>query len=301
MAVIDAYVTEASAQASESERSYTVKFRVFTNNRSDGPQEASSASIIPRRGDPYIYGADNDYGAIRSGITISLTNVRDSMKDWTIVCTFTSRPMRTHPDAFQVDDPVLLPPEIGGSFLMMQKPVTRDKDGNCVVNSALDFFEGLTVEDGLPTLTIAKNYATIDLAQLSDFCPSVNSTPFWGMGVRCWKLTAAPWKRLWKGSGVPYYQISYEFQLNWETWDLKPADRGWYKADNYQKVRVTDKDGVPLSVQEWLDGDGNSLDLSSQQYKYWDGVSLKDSGPVMEAFRVMRERNFALLKVPTSL
>lgn len=301
MAVIESWAVSSKARANQTERSYTVTYRVRTDSRSDGPGEASSASVIPRRYSYYAFGNETDRGALRTDIDVDLTSIRDSMKDWTIVCTFTSRPIAIHPDAFDIEDPVLLPPEISGDFLLIAKNVERDKDGNVVVNSARDYFEGLTDEEGLPTLNISKNYNTISLTTLSNYIPSVNSTDFWGMGPRYWKVQKAPWQRLWKGNGIPYFRISYEFQLNWETWDYKPADRGWYKADNYQKVRVTDKDGIPLSVQEWLDGDGNALDLSSQTYRYWDGVSLKDSGPVMESFRVKRERDFALLGVPMSL
>lgn len=299
MAAIECLPLKTEARHSSSERRYTSTYRVTTNDPTDGFFAVTAHPSIPADGSYYSWYGEVDAASLRDGISCVLSEEVDSKRRWTVVCEFTTKPRQSQPNTSTITDPVLLPPDVSGDFVGYQKPVERDKDGYYVCNSALDDFEA-DFDESYPTLVIAKNYATLDLALLANYVPSVNSTAFWGLDVRCAKLVKAPWQRLWKASGVPYYRITFEWHVKWDNWDFKPADRGFYFNDNYQKVRAYDKQGLPLSHAVFLDGDGNIL-LNNQTPKYYDGVSKRDSGAVMDAFRLYRERDYALLQVPMSL
>jgi hypothetical protein len=268
---------------------------------SDGPLEVSQANGIPVYLEPYAFGREQDNGVKRDGIEIDLRDERDTRKVYRVVCTFTNKQVSTPPGVIENDDPVLLPPDISGDFVSTEIPLLKDKAGDPVLNSAGYPFES-TDDDAYPTLVIAKNFNSISLPLLADYVPSVNVNEFWGLEPRKAKLVKAPWQRLFKANGVPYYRITFEWHINWQTWDFMPADAGWYWYDKtlVRYSRCVDRDGIPAARVMPLDGEGQQQN-PDDTWKYWDGVSLSSNNDLMPSFKIKRERNFALLGVPTSL
>ena len=124
---------------------------------------------------------------------------------------YTTRSTRRANDAY-LDDPIDEPPIIAGSFVTQQSPVTSDKDGEPVVNSAKDQFEGLVRDRSQPTLQITQNFALWNITQHIAFVDSVNSGVFFGQPARTVKLNNIRTTQEFRGDvDVPFYRSTFEF------------------------------------------------------------------------------------------
>ncbi len=294
MSVLSCEAIKAKGSEDEQgQRVWTVWYRVICDSRYDGPWVAASAA--PGRYGAYSFGTEQDLGAFRTGIDAELVEDKESGRVYLVTCTFSSKPTAKPQDANREVDPILLPPEISGDFVTGQVPLERDKDGTAVSNTAGDAFEGLTKPQSSPTLVIAKNFNSVNLAQLADFMDAVNTRAFFGLGARCWRLARAPWQQQFRGSGTPYYRITFEFHANYETWDEKPRNRGWYYKSGTDKLLCTDLKGMPFNRPVDLNAAGAMLAAGSTPI-YFDGVG-GNPGPIRGA----KERDFAALGVPTNL
>lgn len=286
------------------DRVWTVVYRVLTNDRNDGPLTVLSSTSLPSFLSQYEYGNEQDIGAYRTSYEADLVSEKDSLKAWNVTCVFSSVSTTyvgvralVKPNSLWPDNPLLQVPEVSGDWLDMDEPVTVDKDGTPVVNSAKDRFDDLTKEVGFPTLVITKNYADLNFLTLQTYMHAVNSQTFWGLPARYWKLSRAPWRVLFYGPGYPYFQISYEFRARYGSWDFEPLDAGWRKVSGNTKVLCTDGKGMPLTRPAELDGTGAQLPDTADEtdFVYCDGT-VTGLGP----FRVYEEADFAGLFIPVS-
>lgn len=274
-------------------RRWTITYVVITDEPQDGPLIAMTASGIPRFFARYSFGNEQDRGAHRGACQAQLRSVDKSRKLWHVTATFSSRASDRPPDEALVDDPLLLPAEVSGDFTTTLVPVTKDKDGNRVANTIGDPFDGASRTSSNRTLTISKNYGDSSIiANLENYLDCVNSAPFFGKGPRYWRLSRAPWKEQYRGSGWPYYRVTFEFECNKDTWDFMPENRGWnYLRDGYIRP-VESREGIQLHTPAALGMDGELLGPSDPPIVF-DGI-----GDNPSPFRLYHERNFATLGIP---
>lgn len=193
MAVVSCKEWKAKGSiAEDGQRTWTVWYKVRTNARTDGPIVAMSAQGIPGYFAPYTFGQEQDQGAFRGPLEAELLAEENSLKLWLVTATFSSRPLTKPPDANREVDPLLLPPDIGGDWASREEPIETDKDGNPILNSAGEPYDGLTDDRHSMTLTIGQNFATINIPLLDDFVGAVNTLTFWLLGPRKWMLARAP-------------------------------------------------------------------------------------------------------------
>ncbi len=304
-------VEEVSASGgydAQGHRTWTVLYKAETDSRSDGPVTVILSPLLPSFLSIYTFqsASEGDTLAFRQSLVADLSEPGESWTTWDVTATFSTKPVTT-PDstgggsgAAGVSDPTLFPPEISGSFVKTLVAVEKDKDGDPVVNAAGDLFLDLTRDKSRPDLVIKKNLTAqdFDLDLITEVSDSVNSSTFFGKGPRKWKFSQFNWRQLYFGI-TPYYEVTYGFEVNHDTWDYKPANRGPRYIDGTAKLKFKDDEGLEYGdgLGE-LNADGTRRSTTaSPRVLYYDGTT---SG--LDPFKVYDETNFqAVLKVPIAL
>ena len=80
-------------------------------------------------------------------------------------------------------------------------------------------------------------------------------------------------------NGTTYWQVSYEFGLRADEWDVGVIDAGLYYLDSGDRKPIPDATDAPTQLPVRLDGSGGIL-TSGIYFKKW---------------RVLTERNFGAL------
>jgi len=291
-------------QDAEGNRTYKVTHQVLTSDKLDGPRSVALSMGIDYT-TSYSFGNEVDAGAYFTGGLSSLfVEDQGARKKYRVEVEYSTK-AKKRCDEVQIDDPLLIPPDISGDFAQFQKPFIKDKDGRPYLNSSRQPFVDVPKDDSRPTLKIKKNFASISLAQFVEYADAVNSDTFFGLPERIWKMQRIAWSRAFLGSCGPYYPVELEMHANWETWDFSEVDRGFYElvtdgsgsgsisvsgvsdCSGDKRVLITDARGHPLNEASPLDGAGKAL------------------GPCAELVyieaRGYRELPYAALGIPTSL
>lgn len=213
-------------------RSYTVTFRVISNSSGDGPAQVLQTSGLPRPGDTWEIGNDFDPWAwCRPNCEITPVVSQEPNFWWDCTFNFSSKPPNKDNQRCadtEVEDPLLEPPKISGSFVKYTEEAWQDRFGRPIVNSAFEQIRGNQVEfdRNRATIHIEQNFAVLDLGLLSAFGNAVNMFPLWGLGRRCIKLSNANWERKFKGACEVYFTRILDFDVNYETFDKDVLDEG---------------------------------------------------------------------------
>lgn len=304
-------VNEYSASGgfdSQGVRTWTVLYKAETDSTSDGPVTVILSPLLPTFLSIYTFqsATEGDTLAFRQSLTAELSDPGNSWTTWDVTAVFSTKPVNA-PDTggggagnAGVTDPTLLPPEISGSFIKTLVPVEKDKDGNPVLNAAGDLFLDLVRDKSRPDLMIKKNYtaAVFDLDMITDVADSVNSKVFFGKGPRKWKFSSFVWRQLYWGI-TPYYEAAFGFEVNADTWDYEPANRGPRYDSGTAKLKFKDDEGLEYGdgLGE-LNADGTRRATTADpRVLYYDGTV---SG--LDPFEVYDTTDFeTVLKVPTEL
>lgn len=311
---------ELTRDEKEGHRDYVIEHRVQTNDIEDGPFTVMLAAGLPAIGSTWVFGNDNDPWAFCTPyMKVSrVKGLRDAepSKYWDVEQRFTTRPMNRCQD-LAIEDPLLEPMRISGSFVKYLEEATHDYEGNPFLTSSLEPIKGAIVEfdANRPTVVIGQNVANLELDVFSAMIDHVNDAPLWGLGSRCIKLSNAPWERKYFGLCNVYYTRTLEFDIRYDTFDRETFDEGYmvlhgHWDDATGDWEVTDvAEGVPAdatnpahfiqrkdvnneNIKGFLDGEGKPL------------YSLSGTGtgePVIIPIRKYEESNFLLLGIPATL
>ena len=134
-----------------------------------------------------------------------------------------------------------------------------------LVNSAGDYFEGLTTEEGECRASISANRATFPLATAVAVTNCVNSGAYLGAAAHCWKCTGISGQQqveMVNDAEVRYWSITTELVYRQTGWNLFLPDVGYNYLDAGEKKRgyVTDPDSgekVPCVNPIALNNDGS--------------------------------------------
>lgn len=133
-----------------------------------------------------------------------------------------------------------------------------------LVNSAKDYFEGLTTEEGECRATISANRATFPLATAIAVTNTVNSGSYLGAAAHHWKCVGIAGQQqteVVNGVEVNYWSITTELAYRQTGWNLALPDVGYNYLDGSTKKRayVIDADSgekVPAVNPVALNSDG---------------------------------------------
>lgn len=308
-------------QDDEGHREYHISHLVVTNY-GDGPLTVLTASGLPAVGSYWAFGNEIDtwaYCLPKCNVRFYKRQDEDGKHQWYRVDqTFSTKPRNDRCQDQSIEDPLMEPPRLSGSFQHYQKEAMKDRFDNLLINSSHELIRGAAIEfdESRPEIHIEINYLTLDLALLCSYMETVNASPLWGLPARCIKLSDAPWERKVYGKCCYYYTVSYNFQINAvldendtlvSGFDRKIVDSGLkalsghldptsgsWTLDNIGGVApdpdnpnhfVQYKDLNGENTRVLLDGTGKPLVDTSNPY-YWD----------IEKFP---NANFLLLGIPT--
>jgi len=275
-------------------RIYKVKYLVEAEFVNEGPQTVSQATGLPVTGDSWAEGIDSDAFALcwpTEKITPVVT--AETNKWWIVEKTFTTQGLDRCQDT-DVEDPLSEPDKLSGSFVKFSKEATVDKDGDPILNSAKEVVRGPTVERDFNnhSVKIEKNISTLILTTFTEMIDTLNDATLWGLAARKVKLSNVSWQRKLFGVCTFYYTVTYEFDIDFTTWDRTIIDEGTKElgpggnnADPRDFIKAQDKSNKDTTFL--LDGAGAK----------WDGTG----SPGQQTVQFYDESNFLLLDIPTSL
>jgi len=150
---------------------------------------------------------------------------------WTVEQIFTNKPLPFNMQRcndFQVDDPLLEPQKVSGSFVKMSKEATHDRFGKPIVNSSFEQIRGEKVEfdENNPTIIIEQNVPFLQFSLFAPMVDTVNDRTLWGVGNRQIKLSNASWEKKYYGYCCPYYTRRFEFEIDTDGFDRNILDEG---------------------------------------------------------------------------
>lgn len=195
----------------------------------DGPAQALLTPGLPIPGDPYLIGNDADSWAFcKLDCTITPILKDEPNKHFELEFTFSTKSDEKRCKDQQIDDPLLIPDEISGSFVKYQEEATTDRFGRAVETSSHEQLRGPQVEFDRNRLQvkIKQNRADLQLPMLQAMLDTVNAFPLWGVDARCIKLSESPWEKKTYGQCFVYFTRTLTFDVRLETFDRNVLDEG---------------------------------------------------------------------------
>jgi hypothetical protein len=207
---------EDGGRDAEGHRTYKVVHLVQTSIL-DGPSNAMQCPGLPL---PHsIWQFDNDVD-VWAFCTWDMS-IRSMTKDgpnqfFEIEQTFTTKPPDTKSCIdVQVDDPLLIPQKVSGSYLKDKEEITHDRFGKATINSAFEQIRGPGVEfdKGSDTVIVEQNVPLLQLELFTPMKDTVNQFPLWGLPKRCIKLSDTKYDRKYYGQCFEYYTRTFTFEI----------------------------------------------------------------------------------------
>ena len=155
-----------------------------------------------------------------------------------------------------------------------------------LVNSANDYFEGLTTEEQIVRATIKKNYTSFPASQMQA-TNKINSGDYFGCPAHSWKVAGVNATYTIESHNnvvYTYWATTSEILYRESKWNLRIPDVGWNYLSGGVKRRAMVFD---FQNGEWV-ASANPVAL--------DGSGNQSSGfPFIHDFRVNSEANFSTL------
>lgn len=222
--------TKSGSRDSEGYTTYKVVYLVKSDDRLDGPAVVLNTPGLPVPG--AVYALDNDldpYAWCRFDADVRLVEPQELW--WEAEFTFSSKPLdkdKQRCSDFKVENPLLEPQKISGSFQKYQEEAVRDRYGRPITNSAWEQLRGPQVEfdKSRPNVKIEQNVAVLGLDLVTSMMDTLNAFPMWGLPRRTVKLSNFSWEKLYHGSCYAYYRRTFEFEVRYETFDRDLLDEG---------------------------------------------------------------------------
>lgn len=310
-------------QDEDGHRTYTVTHLVGATDYSDGPAVALVASGLPNIGAYWDYGNDLDGWAfcLPTRTVKRFRNVPEQQKFfyWEVTSTFSTKRDSKRCQDGTIEDPLLEPDRISGSFVKYTQEVMKDKNGSPILTSSHEVIRGPQVEFDFnrPTVTIEQNSATLGLDTFSQMVDTVNDSTLWGLGARKIKLSNVSWSREVYGICDYYYIRRFEFDIDYNGFDKEALDEGRMVLNGHWSTDQTGT-GTGLASTWVLDNiDGAAPNKNNPQhfirYKDRNGENSRtaldgngqpldgNDAPVFIQIQYYQESNFLSLGVPTVL
>lgn len=252
----------------EGHRTYKIKWQVETDNWQDGPATVLNAAGLPLIGTSWNFGNDLDSWAY---CTPEATVKKhrgykegDRVYFWEVVQNFTTKP-RDRCQNQSIDNPLQEPMKIGGSFAKYVKEALQDRNGKHILSSSHEQITGLEKDANRPSVWVEQNTLVLDLGIIAQMVDTVNDSSLWGLPARTIKLSQITWERKLYGTCNFYFTRRFEFDVNFNTFDLSDvADRGFKEYTgsggtgnpvNFKVIKDENDENLPSPTM--LDGNGS--------------------------------------------
>ena len=282
MAVIDCRLisNRSGEHNSQYQKTYSVQYRLLTNDPLDGPSVVVNHSELPALYDTYDFGNDSD-----SNVYLISKSPREesdgSFKTWVVTCEYSNAP-----PVELASNPLSELPKISMSMDQFSQVARVDVDGEWIRNTAqLAFTPPPDIDLSRPVLAVVRNESFIDLNKAADFSNAVNQAAWKGMPPRTVKCRALNYSVIQQRSGVQYTEATYEFHLFDQTWDLFILNQSIKYKDETTGIYITMLPGEePITIYTGEDG-------STKDVRVPRGVPVSRDAVYVRK-RVFKERNF---------
>ena len=230
----------------EGHRTYTICWKLTTDSKDDGPLTVLACPSLPYPGQFWYFGNDADPYAfclppcsVKKNPSVKEDN---PFMDWIVEQTFSTKPVgssqQRDPNT-PVEDPLLEPQKVSGSFVQYTEEGTQDRFGSPIVNSAWERIRGPQNEweANRNSIEIEQNVPDLQLALVTAIGNSpLNNAPLWGCPARSIKLSRFSWERKFFSNSYVYYTRKLGFDVRVKTdpqtgrtvgdWDRDITDEG---------------------------------------------------------------------------
>ncbi len=183
---------------------------------------------------------------------------RKDLKAWQLTVNYQSVPANVQYE----ENPLARPPVVTWSSVSYEEEIYKDIAGKTILNSAGDYFDPpIRVARSRWQVSYKRNRAWIP-TWILDYTDAINSDQFTIGGLTVprgyAKLDRIEIGPMQIENGVTYYEVSYTFTLQKESWQPKILDQGLYEKVGgvRRRIRVS---GEPVSEPVLLDGTGQAL------------------------------------------
>jgi hypothetical protein len=235
---IKGYKIQDADRDTEGHRSYSVMFRVVSDDTLDGPAIAMTTPGLPLPGSTWFFGNDiDDWAWCRWDSKIKPVTPDEPCTQWDVTLTFSTKPPDTRPNSrqssncrdTQVEDPLLEPQKVSGSWQHYTQEAATDRFGRPTHNSAFEPIHGPQMEfdQNRDQVVIEQNVASLDLPIVNALKDHVNAYVLWGCPPRTIKLSGFTWEKKYHGDCFYYYSRRFTFDIDTDnTWDRDIGDEG---------------------------------------------------------------------------
>lgn len=263
--VINGPFTWSMERDNDGHRIYTIIHRVVSDTTADGPYNVLNTPGLPEVGSEWLFDNDYDFGAIcRYDAKVTPDVEGEPGYSWKVQQTFDTKPQThcydqpgTGTNNNEINNPLLEPRKISGTFTKKRKEAVYDRFGDPVENSAFEMLRGPNVEFDVnyPTVRIEQNVAELQLSLLAELIDKVNEAPMWGLPARCVKLSNVSWEKKYHGQCEIYFTRILEFDIDYNTFDRDVPDEGTKVLRGHWDT----EEGSPTYGQYLVDADADYL------------------------------------------
>lgn len=263
----------AMVRDSNGDRNYKVTHRVNCE-QTDGPGSALAAPGLPQVGEQWSFGDDVDAWAFCKLDATVTPHMEAANTQFLVEQLFSTKGDIQRCKDEQIEDPLLIPDRVSGTFVKYTEEATEDQFGRPLENSAHEQLRGPQVEFDAHrlTVTIEQNVINLQLPLLAQLANCVNESPLWGLAARCIKFMPVSFQKKYWGTCSVYYTRTLEFEINYATFDRLILDEGakvirgkWVKSSDTWKwvldtAPVPDRNN-PTDFIKALDFSGNPIKI----------------------------------------
>jgi len=255
-------------------REYKRVYRVRTTSQWDDADSVRSCAGMPARFSPWVMAGENDFAAVMTDINAEQVTGNPNL--WLVTCTYSTEIGNFKEQTGDAggdttgggvtDSPVNRPARISFTYVIRQKiftstPGDTASDPDNFIgpsNKAEQFDPPILIDEAIPVLTIARYEDNFDPQILVQYVNRVNENAFFGFAPRQVKLQNVTVSEEVGDFGVDHREVTYEFHIHPETWDVQALDIGTkYWSIDRTNLIDTNKRGEPSRFL--LDGIGGKL------------------------------------------
>lgn len=255
MTVVSCQLRDVNASLVEDKsfrRTYVQEYIVTTDDPGDGPKtvlegaEGSSPDALPILWSTYPQFTGTGTGGADTNVFLQNREVRrlddGTRTKWVVTCTWASPEPGDSGSEPPDENPLLRPVQYSLEWSAFTKVISKDIDGEPLLNSAGDLFENVEIDSADPVLVCVKNMFPLEdiIALAIAYRNAVNEEEFFGAPPRTCKMEAISSGPLMEENGYQYYQVTFRIQFKEETWDLFIVNRGtqayFYKNEHHEDL-----------------------------------------------------------------
>jgi hypothetical protein len=213
----------------EGYRDYYIEHLVMADNSGQGPDTIMQTPGLPIPGD--VWGFDADSGTwVTCKMVRKVNPVVQNEPNifWKVETKFSSKGDDKRCKDQQIDDPLLKPQEVSGSFVKYQEELSVDVFGKPIVTSSFERIKGPQTEfdRNRMSVKIQQNVPVLELDLLATMQDKLNDAPLWGQAAQTIKCSSISWERKFYGLCTVYYSRTFEFDVRVDGWERDILDEG---------------------------------------------------------------------------